>query len=60
MLGGVIALYAAFMLYKYGVYGFNQFDPSIDDSEIFLVQVMAYAFLLVLGIHIIRSGVDDW
>ena len=60
ILGGILALYACFMLYKYGIYAFNQLDPSVDDYEIFLAQAMAYVFLLVLGIHIIRSGIDDW
>jgi DNA-binding helix-hairpin-helix protein with protein kinase domain len=60
LFGGVIALYAGFMLYERGTYVFTEFDQVANNHEMFLLSVMMYAFVFLLGIHIIRCGVDDW
>ncbi|HEY3374941.1 MAG TPA: hypothetical protein VGK02_07775 [Candidatus Aquicultor sp.] len=60
LFGGVLVLYAGFMLSKSGIYLHNQFDEVANDGGLFWLQATAYLAALLLGVHIIRSGIDDW
>jgi len=60
LLGSTLALFAGFMLYKRGIYVYSQFDHAVDNYQMFLLSVTAYAAVLLVGIHFIRCGVDDW
>ncbi len=59
LFGGALALYAGFMLYKSGIYIFSEFDRAVE-NQMFLLNVMIYTAVLMLGVHLIRCGVDDW
>lgn len=60
LFGGAIALYSGYMLCKYGIYMYGQFDLVLNNYQMFLLYAMMYAVVLMLGIHILRSGIDDW
>lgn len=60
LLGLIVALYGTYMLSKYGIYVYSDFDLVFDNFQAFLLNVSAYSFVLLLGIHIVRSGIDDW
>ncbi|NCO66543.1 MAG: hypothetical protein COW32_04340 [Candidatus Aquicultor secundus] len=60
LFGGILVLYAGYMLSKSGIYVYSQFDQAVDNYQPFLLQVGIYAAVLIVGIHIIHCGIDDW
>ncbi|MHB8841352.1 MAG: protein kinase domain-containing protein [Candidatus Aquicultor sp.] len=59
LFGGALALFSGFKLYQSGVFIYSEFGKAVDD-QMLLLNVTIYAIILIVGIHIIRCGIEDW